>query len=176
MRKPIRQQSSDRQRVWSGLAFWAVTLTGIALFALGVLSTPWCERQAARERLAVEQANVRRVEQLAENLTVICDALAEDPEYLARQIRQDLGYRRPNEVPLPSDGNHLCPPLATCMPEPLPAPALARVCRIFSRPVVKQVTIAAGVMLLGIALLWFETPARRGRADAPAPPHTDSSH
>jgi len=165
LQKATRRRSVGRRRTVSAVAFWTLTIAGVGLFAAGVLATPWCERQDARHRLAAEQARARQVSQLAENLRVVCNALADDPRYLARQIRQDLGYHRPDEEPLPSSGRHLCPPLASAAPEPPPEPAIAPLCRTFSRPVIKQVTVAVGVMLLGIALLWFEA--------TPAPTHAD---
>lgn len=165
MRKTVRQRSFRLRHAGSTLAFWTLAIAGTGLFAIGVLATPWCERQDARHRLAAEQARARQVAQLAENLRVVCNALADDPRYLARQIRQDLGYHRPDEEPLPSSGRHLCPPLASAVPEAPPDPAIAPLCRTFSRPVIKQVTVAVGVMLLGIALLWFEATPASGNTD-----------
>lgn len=152
---------------WSSLSFWVVATTGLVLFALGVLSPAYVERREARQQLAVEDVKVRRLRQATDDLRVSCDALAEDPKLLARQIRMDLGYRRPGDQPLSSSS--AAPAPYPKDPE-VPSRAETRLDPIYStvsRPVISHAALGSGLMLIGIALLWFDSPPRtRPVADA----------
>ena len=170
MQEVAAQPGDAPRRPASSLAFWAVTIVGLSLFALGVLATPYCRRQEARAQLAVEQQKTEQLERVVEELQTRCYALAEDPKYLARQIREDLGYGRPGEQPLPL--------LHGARPRPLPTPELIAaeqthldvVCRMFSRPMVKHASLASGLMLLAVAVIWFEIPTMRPRPKPPGGP------
>lgn len=148
----------------SSLAFWAVTVVGLGLFALGVLATPYCRRQETRAQLAVEQNKTRQLQAMAEELQTRCDALTQDPKYLARQIREDLGYHRPGEQPLPLLGHVGGRPLPTSECPPPVETRLDAVCRLFSAPLVRHASLASGLLLLAIGVIWFEIPTTRTRS------------
>jgi hypothetical protein len=152
----------------ASLAFWLLATLGLGLFALGVLATPYCQRLEVRRKLAVEEARLRLARRLVDELQIVCDALAEDPKYVARQIRRDLGYRRPGERPLGSLEAGRPPAPEAVAPAMPPETSLDDTCRVFSRPPVRQAAIACGLMLMVAAFVWFDVPTwRRCRTSEP---------
>jgi len=168
LQEVVRDASVRPSGGWPALAFWLTATLGVALFALGVLAQPWCGRLDAERQLAFEDAKVGQVSQAVEDLETVATWLSDDPKYLARQIRRDLGYRRPGDEPLPLVSHSLAPPLQEPrMPEPRDT-RLDRLCRRFASPPASQASLAGGLMLMAVALIWFDLPTsqRRGKGDA----------
>lgn len=155
----------DRRQRLNALAFWLLAAGGLALVALSVLATPYLQRRDIRRRLAEEEAKVRQVQEVAEVLEVERQALRDDPRYLARRIRQDLGYRRSDERLLPDLGEAASRSLATELPVEEPTTHLVSLCRIFSRPTVKHASLAGGLLMLAVAVVWFDLPLAARRRD-----------
>ena len=149
---------------WRDLAFWLLATAGLALFALGLLAPPHAGLLEARRQLAFEEAKVHQVGQAVENLQAVCQWLSEDPKYLARTVRQYLGYRRPGDTALPFAYGALVPPLDEPVVEGPPETPLDRLARSFAGPPVAPASLAAGLMLMAVALLCFNVPSRRSTA------------
>jgi len=152
--------AAARRNIWSAVAFWSLAACGVGLFALSVLSTSYMERHNLRRELAVEQARIKQSEQYLEDLRVVRDALQENPKYVARQIRKDLGYVRSSERPLPFTAESGGPRLAPLDPELPPEPKVHGLCAVFSQPVLRHLSLTAGLMLLAMAFLMFEVPTK----------------
>jgi hypothetical protein len=142
------------------LSFWVVASIGLVLFALGVLSRPYVERGEAQQQLAVEDVKIRQLQQATGDLRVTCDSLADDPKLLARLIRMDLGYRRPGDEPLSCSSEALAPHRTEVELLPQAETRLDQVCNVFNRPVISHAALGSGLMLIGIALVWFDLPTR----------------
>ena len=156
----MSEQVGARRGTWSPLVYWTLAVTGLGLFALGALASPYCLRADTRRQLACEERKVEKVRRIVEHLSLKCEALSEDPRYLARQIRQDLGYRRPGEQPLPFTPEGVGAPAAVVE---APVTRMETVCRLFRRPVIRQASLVGGLMILAIAMVWFDMPTRSRR-------------
>ncbi len=151
----------QRRRGRTGVGFWSLATVGLCLFALSVLATPYRERQAARRELAVERARLSELQQLSGELEVVVEALEDNPRYLARQIREDLGYCRPGEQPLSFAPSMSGPRMKPVRPEAVPPTRLERLAKELSKPMIKYSSLAAGLMMVAAAFIWFDAPTTR---------------
>jgi len=142
------------------LGFWVLACTGLGLFALSVLSTAYVERRAARRQVTIEEARKRQIEQYNADLAVVRDGLRANPKYLARQIRDNLGYARAGDEPLPfaSDRRVLRPEALVVDPE-VETP-MSQLCAAFAQPVLRRLGLTAGLMLLATAFVIFDIPTK----------------
>ncbi|MBN2583130.1 MAG: septum formation initiator family protein [Planctomycetes bacterium] len=157
---------SAGRRALSSLAFWALALVAMALFGLSVVARPMAERRAALDRQAIEQAKTDQLQQLVGDLTVLQQALADDPEYVARRARQDLGYHKSGEQRLPFKAETAGVQLKPIEPAVQPMTRLERICRRFEKPVTRSAAMVVSIMTLAVAMLVFDIPTRPRGAKA----------
>ncbi|NIA20371.1 MAG: hypothetical protein GWP05_00010 [Anaerolineaceae bacterium] len=160
MQEVTGKSQSHPWRLLSPVGFWLLAAVAVGLFVLPVLAGPLAQRRAVLERQAIEEAKTRQIEQLAADLAVVRDALADDPQYIARRAREDLGYRKPGEQAMPFDvetvGTHL-EPLDTELP---PMTRLERICGLFNAPLTRTASLVASIMALAVAIVCFDIPTR----------------
>jgi len=72
----------------------------------------------------------------------------------------DLGYRRPGDQLLSSSSAALAPHRAEVVVPPQVETRLDPICSAMGRPVISHSALASGLMLISIALLWFNVPTR----------------
>jgi hypothetical protein len=166
-------QKSLGLRIASGVGFWTLALAGTGLFALAILATPVRERQEMNRKVAVEQAKVDQLEDLNGSYGVQRDALRDDPKYIARQMREDMGFRREGDEPLPiamrAGGAHLKPLAVKALPET----RLDLLCRVFAQPLVRGMSLVGSLLALALAFLFFDIPTvSKKNTPSPAPPPT----
>ena len=155
-------------RVASLMGFWTLAVAGVGLFALAVWAPALAERQDMRRRVALEQAKVDQFKDFSDQLTINRDALKDEPKFIARQVREDMGYQHAGDETLPfavrTGGPHLNP-LAV---KPIAESRLEKVCHLFAAPGLRWTAMMASVMLLAAAVIAFEIPTERRRKAAAA--------
>lgn len=153
-------------RVASLMGFWTLALAGVGLFALAVWAPALAERQDMRRRAALEQAKVDQLKDFSEQWTIGRDALKDEPKFIARQIREDMGYQHAGDETLPfavrTGGPHLNPLTV----QPLAESRLEKVCHLFAGAGVRWMALLASVMLLAVAVIAFEIPTEPRRKPA----------
>ncbi len=148
-------------RVAALVGFWTLALAGVGLFALAVWAPALAERQDMRQRVALEQAKAEQLKDFAAQWTITRDALKDEPKFIARQVREDMGYQHEGDEMLPfavrTGGPHLNP-LAV---QPLAQSRLEKVCHLFAASGVRWTALMTSVMLLAVAVIAFEIPTER---------------
>ncbi len=160
MREVTGKSGSHLWRLLSSVGFWLLAVAAVGLFALSVLAAPLAERRAILTRQAIEEAKTRQLEQLAADRTVLRDALVDDPEYVARLARKDLGYHKPGEQPLPFDVETVRTRLEPLDPQVPPMTRLELICGLFHKPLARTAALVASVMALAVALVCFDIPTK----------------
>jgi len=163
LREVTGKSDSHLRRLLSSVGFWTLAVVAVGLFALSVLAAPLAQRRAILKRQAIEEAKTRQLEQLAADRAVVRDALADDPQYVARRAREDLGYHKPGEQPLPFDVETISTRLEPLDPQLPPMTRLERICGLFDKPLTRAATLVASVMALAVALVCFDIPTKPRR-------------
>jgi len=160
----VQEVEGRSQSVGAGalrsLGFWALALPAMVLFGVSVLAQPMADRRAALHRQAIEQARTDQLQRLADDLAILRKALTDDPEYVARRAREDLGYRRSGERPLPFDVETTGIRIEPVTPAEKPMTRWECFCRGFERPVARSAAMVISVMALATAMLLFDIPTR----------------
>jgi Flp pilus assembly protein TadB len=159
----VIENRSLAARVAALVGFWTLALAGVGLFALAVWAPALAERQDMRQRAALEQAKADQLKDFSEQWTITRDALKDEPKFIARQVREDMGYQHEGDETLPfavrAGGPHLNP-LAV---HPIAQTRLEKVCHLFAASGVRWTALMASVMLLAVAVIAFEIPTEQRR-------------
>lgn len=155
-------------------AYWLLLLPGgCALVGLALLGPVAVQRLAVERQCLAMQAEVDTLQETADRLAAAEYALENDPAYIERVVRHELGVTRPGEV-------HLARPVPLGIgltetpvpPEPVLPPMarpLVALAHHMSDPTTRCATLMAGVFLLAVGVV-FSLPSRppRGRRTATA--------
>jgi cell division protein FtsB len=163
-RFPGRVRAAWARLTWS----LGVLLVGLILLApgLGAVGLALCGPEAAR-RLDVErqtaavQAEVNALAQLRDQLTAVETALQDNPQYLERTVRHELGLVRPGEVRLPQKVKLQAPaaPAASAATQ-AELPSAMEVVALFGNPHLRLMAMVVGTGLLAAAVV-VSLPGRK---------------
>jgi len=167
-----------RARCRAGLASlgWSLRtiLAGLVLFAPGVaaiglaLYGPEAARRLDVERqTAAVQAEVNTLAQLRDQLAAVEKALQDDPQYLERTVRYELGLVRPGEMRLPQKVKlapaapaRTGPYWAAAQGGPAELPTALEVVALFGNNHLRFIAMVTGIALL-VAAVIVSLPTRR---------------
>ena len=142
-------------------------LAGLVLFAPGVaaiglaLYGPEAERRLDVEhQTAAVQAEVNALAQLRDQLAAVEKALQDDPQYLERTVRYELGLVRPGEMRLPQKVKLAPAASAAAQGGPAELPTAMEVVALFGNDHLRFIAMVTGIALL-VAAVIVSLPARR---------------
>ncbi|MBE3095754.1 MAG: septum formation initiator family protein [Planctomycetes bacterium] len=142
-------------------------LAGLLLFAPGAaaiglsLYGPEAERRLDVERqTAAVQAEVNILAQLRDQLAAVEKALQDDPQYLERTVRYELGLVRPGEMRLPQKVKLAPAARAAAQGGPAELPTAMEVVALFGNDHLRFIALVTGIALLAAAVI-VSLPARR---------------
>jgi len=167
----VQEVIADRSlaaRVASLVGFWTLALAGVGLFALAVWAPALAERQDMCQRAALEQAKVDQLKDFSGQWTIYRDALKDEPKFIARQVREDMGYQHAGDEPLMNAAGTSGPHLNPLVVQPLAESRLEKICHLFAASGVRWTALMASVLLLAVAVIAFEIPTEQRRKPAVA--------
>jgi len=142
-------------------------LAGLVLFAPGAaaiglaLYGPEAERRLGVERqTAAVQAEVNALAQLRDQLAAVEKALQDDPQYLERTVRYELGLVRPGEMRLPQKVKLAPAAPAAAQGGPAELPTAMEVVALFGNDHLRFIAMVTGIALL-VAAVIVSLPGRR---------------
>jgi hypothetical protein len=148
------------ERLASGWIYWPACLGGMLLVGLAVLGPEAERRLDVQRQCAAMQTEVNTLTETRDQLAAVENALQNDPQYLERAVRRELGIVRPGEMRLPQKvGLQASPPQAKpAPPQELPTPL--EVAALFGQPHLRFVTMVIGATLMAAGIL-FSLPGRK---------------
>ena len=149
------------RRAVSMIGFWTLATSAMVLFALVVLSPTYSDLLAVRHKLARQQARVEAQRQLAERLRSVCEAMHNEPRYVALVLRRELGYQRPGEESLSVRPESFGLAVQPIEPQaPAQKASLVYLTRLFSRRSIQPPALIASAAMIVVAILFFEVPTK----------------
>jgi len=142
-------------------------LASLLLFAPGAaaiglsLYGPEAERRLDVQRqTAAVQAEVNTLAQLRDQLAAVEKALQDDPQYLERTVRYELGLVRPGEMRLPQKVKLAPAAPAAAQGGPAELPTALEVVALFGNDHLRFIAMVTGIALL-VAAVIVSLPGRR---------------
>ena len=143
--------------ILAGLLLFA---PGAAAIGLSLYGPEAARRLDVAQQTAAVQAEVNTLAQLRDQLAAVEMALQEDPQYLERTVRYELGLVRPGEMRLPQKVKLAPAACAAAQGGPAELPTALEVVALFGDPHLRFLAMTVGVTLLACGIL-ISLPGRR---------------
>jgi cell division protein FtsB len=143
--------------ILAGLLLFA---PGAAAIGLSLYGPEAARRLDVQRQTAAVQAEVNALAQLRDQLAAVENALQEDPQYLERTVRYELGLVRPGEMRLPQKVKLAPAARAAAQGGPAELPTALEVVALFGDPHLRFIALVTGIALL-VAAVIVSLPPRR---------------
>lgn len=143
--------------ILAGLVLFA---PGVAAIGLALYGPEAARRLDVQRQTAAVQAEVNALAQLRDQLTAVEKALQDDPQYLERTVRYELGLVRPGEMRLPQKVKLAPAAPAAAQGGPAELPTALEVVALFGNDHLRFIAMVTGIALL-VAAVIVSLPTRR---------------
>jgi cell division protein FtsB len=143
--------------ILAGLLLFA---PGAAAIGLSLYGPEAARRLDVQHQTAAVQAEVNTLAQLRDQLAAVEKALQDDPQYLERTVRYELGLVRPGEMRLPQKVKLTRAAPAAAQGGPAELPTALEVVALFGNDHLRFIALVTGIALL-VAAVIVSLPTRR---------------